>query len=294
MISLIAVGLFVAVLAALAVITKRGPKGSAPTGHIEEDVWAAARESVSGPLQPLVALGKPFESVPMVWDTGSSLHRHLQRKLLASGGYFAGSVQVFLSVQIGCLLAAGCALVVGFAGLFNAVFMCALAVLLAVSPYGQLHSIAARRTAEITRALPEFAELILMPLHAGLSVKPALEFCAQRTTGPVADEVRHMLTLLRSRAVQNEREAFAYAGSRLGTPEARTFFNALYAAHVDGIRVADNLTAQANALRAAMYQQRRADAKKLPVRLIVVFGIHLLPLMFAITLVPAAVALASM
>lgn len=292
MISLIAVLLFIAVFASLFVFTKRGPEG-AEVGHIEEDVWAAARESVSAPLQPLVSLGRRFEALPVVWDSDSTLHRHLHRKLLAAGGLFAGSVEVFLSVQIACLLAAGCCLALGFAGVFNPVAMCALAVVIAVAPYGQIDSVAKRRTAEITRSLPEFAELILIPLQAGLSVRPALEFCAQRTSGPVATEVRNMLTLMQTHAM-NDAEAFSYAAARLGTPEARTFFNALYSAHVEGIRVADNLASQANSLRVAMYQQRRAEAKKLPVKLILVFGIHLLPLVFAIALIPAAIALASM
>lgn len=287
MTTLLAILLFLAVFGAVAFIVKRGDGGAAKHAHIDDDVWEAARSSVEGtPLQPLLTLGKPFDNVPMVWDENSTLHSYIEKKLLGAGGVFGGSVQVFLSVQIGALLVSAVAMFLGFAGIIPLIVAAPIALIFAVAPFGQVDSLAKRRTDEITRTLPEFAELLLMPLNSGLAVIPALEFCSTRVQGPVAQEVRNMLVLIRTRAMTDV-EAFAYAGARLATPEAKAFFNALLAAHLEGVRVVANIQAQADGLRTQMYQKRRADAKKLPVKLIMVFGVFFLPLLFIIGGIPA-------
>ena len=290
--SVIAVVVFVAVFAALVALTRRGPSsGSVQVGSIEDDVWTAARQSVAGTaLGPLVTIGRPFSKVPMVWDSDSTFSRYVQQKLLAAGGVFSGSVQVYLSVQLGCLLIGGVFLLLGFVGVLPLLIAGPMALIIGILPFAQVDSLARRRKAEIISALPEFAELLLMPLNSGLAVLPSLEFCADRVQGPVAEAVRYMLSLIRSRAMP-ESEAFTYTGERLGTPEAKSFFNALLAAQLEGVKVVDNVRAQADSLRVQLYQQRRAEAKKLPVKLILIFGIHMLPMLFIIGLIPALIAL---
>jgi Flp pilus assembly protein TadB len=290
--SILAVLVFIAVFVTLVVLTRRGPASSSvKVGSIEDDVWTAARESVAGTaLGPLVSVGRPFSKVPMVWDEDSTFSKYVQQRLLAAGGVFGGSVQVYLSVQLGCLLIAGVFLLLGFVGILPLLISGPMALIVGILPFAQVDSLARRRKAEVTAALPEFAELLLMPLNSGLAVLPSLEFCADRTQGPVAGAVRNMLSLIRSRAM-NESEAFTYTGERLGTPEARSFFNALLAAQLEGVKVVDNVRAQADSLRVQLYQHRRAEAKKLPVKLILIFGVHMLPMLFIIGLIPAFIAL---
>ena len=86
-------------------------------------------------------------------------------------------------------------------------------------------------------------------------------------------------------------QAFQLTGIRLGTPEAQAFFTALMQSHIDGAKVAKNLAAQAEALRLSAHQRSRSDVKKLPVKLVLILGIHIITTLFVIILVPVLISL---
>jgi Flp pilus assembly protein TadB len=287
----IAVVLFLAVFGGLVWYTRRDPSGNVKVGVIDDDVWASAAESMSGSvLERTVPLGKPFAQVPFIWDSESTLHRFLRRRLLAAGGMYGSSPEVFLSIQVGLTLVGAAIIGLGIGGILPAFPAAILAAVVCAYPFAHVDQKARRRTELIGDALPEFAEMLMMPLSSGQSVMQSLRFCADQIKSPVADEVRHMLQLVSSRAM-DETTAFRYAGERLGTPESRSFFAALLSAQVEGTKVLDNIAGQADALRTQMYQRRRAEAKKLPVKLVMIFGLHLLPLLFIIAGIPVLVAL---
>ena len=84
----------------------------------------------------------------------------------------------------------------------------------------------------------------------------------------------------------SERDAYEEAGRRLGSPEAMAFFAALGQAASQGTSVAGILKRQSDALRVQTHQRRRAAIKKIPVQLVIIFAVHLLPLLFVSTLFP--------
>jgi pilus assembly protein TadC len=124
-----------------------------------------------------------------------------------------------------------------------------------------------------------------MPLTIGQGIMPALRYTAEHLDGPVAEEVRNMLTILAA-GTTSEADAFSFAGERLGTPEARAFFQALLQALLEGTRVSETIAAQAESLRISTYQLQRIEVKKLPIKMVIMFGIHFLPLLFIVALVP--------
>jgi Flp pilus assembly protein TadB len=220
--------------------------------------------------------------------------RALKRKLAASGS-FSSDVEMFLSVQVACTAV----------GLMVAAFTAAsdsrntliggllFAFGIFAYPWNIVSKGAAKRTSEVLDNLPDFAELLQMPLAAGMGIPPALRFTADRLTGPVAEEVSRMLDVIRINPSE-ESSAFVEAGERLGVPEARAFFTALLQSHTEGASVSANLARQAEMLRSASFQRKRAELKKLPVKLVLIIGMHFLPALFILVLLPTALSLGGM
>jgi Flp pilus assembly protein TadB len=268
------------------------PKAKA--ARVPDSVWEEVTSQTTDPLAKLlIDVAKPLSGMQSVVDTRySPVGRWVQNKLWAAGGLYGGSVEAYLAVQAAGMVIGLVFVLLGLAGVLPTVVALMLGLVATLVPYHQVDSKAKKRTTEITMSLPDFAELLQMPLMSGLTVLSALDFTARRSTGVVADEVRNMLTLIRTRALTDP-EAFDLVARRLGTPEARSFFNALLQAHLEGAKVVQNLARQAESLRIAQFQARRAEAKKLPVKLIVIFGLHLMPMVFVIALIPAFMSLGS-
>lgn len=281
----------------LVAVRRRPDDGESVPRHVE--AWRRALEDEDSALgRLLLGVARPLTTVPdLEREAASDQWRSLRRKLAASG-MFGGSVEVFLSVQAVALALAAAALAVaasvasagGDRVLVFGLLLGAFAV--AAWPLSAVASKASRREEAVLESLPDFAELLQMPLSSGMGILPALAFTADRTSGPVAEQVRWLTSYVRTNPGE-EKEAFDAAAERLGTPEARAFFASLYRAHVQGSRVMDLLSKQAEGLRQMAYQRTRARLKRLPIRLVLIFAIHLLPLVFILTLLPAITTLGS-
>jgi tight adherence protein C len=239
--------------------------------------WSRAIQQENSMVgRTLLGVSRPLARMPKLYDqVPTRYYKALQSKLLASA-IFAG----ILLVIIGVVLLSG-PITIG---------LMLLGVGIALYPYNLVAKRAKKRAQDVGWALPDFAELLQMPLTIGQGVMSSLRFTATRLDGPVAQEVRNLEALISSGAA-NETEAFTIAGERLGTPEARAFFNALLQAQLEGSRVAEIITNQAETLRQATYQIQRAEVKRLPIKMVIIFGIHFLPLLFIVTLVPTIYAL---
>lgn len=269
-------------LAGLALFLARGlNKDENKQQRVPDELWERAKASTDDQLtKVLLDLSRPLSGLPSVYDlTKTPLYNSMQQKLLAAGGAFGGSPEVFFAVQAACTVGGFALLLLTFAGFLPTFLGGIFAATLTYLPYGQVSGKAKKRGDEVTSGLPDFAELLQMPLTAGLSVLAALDFTAKRTFGPVSDEVNNMLALIRARALE-ETDAFNLAGERLGTPEARNFFQALSQAHVEGAKVIGTLGKQAEALRDAAFQAQRARLKRLPIKLILLIFAHFIPFVF--------------
>lgn len=218
----------------------------------------------------------------------SPTYNMLRNKLAASGGLYVGSPTVFLSVQAACLITAG----VLFAGVMLSgirgwllVIICILAAIIAYHPWQRVSEAVKTRAYVIDYALPEFAELLLMPISSGYGILPALDFTAARLSGPVSDEVKYLLSVLGSRSM-DEKEAFEQAGLRLGTPAAQAFFVVLGQAYLEGTAASEVIRGQAEQLRKLAYERTREKIKVLPNKLVIIMGLHLMPTLFAVVLLP--------
>jgi pilus assembly protein TadC len=256
---------------------------------------AAATDAWPFQAQRMVyAAARPLANTPVLRrQLGLRFWAPVRTKLQASG-MFGSDLQVFLAVQAFTVLASMIVLVLligsdlrGAEAFGGALFAAGIAFY----PYSQVLSKSKKRGEAVTRELPEFAELLVMLLQAGESVQSALQLAASSMSGGVIrGEIQALTTILAARSL-TEREAFDLTAERLGTDEARQFFNTLTEAAVAGARVTPDLQRQADNMRAIYFQQRRALAKKLPVTLVIALGIHFMPALFAVTLLPVFVTL---
>lgn len=272
----------------------------AKTERSEESAgkWKEAVENENSEVgRVLLAAARPVAALPAIRRSADSpTYTVLRTKLFAAGGLYGRSVEVFLSVQVFAMFLG--ALIIAFLVAADVTGLLlygggAVALMFAAYPYSTVSQRAKKQAAAITHGLPEFAELLQMPLGSGIGIRASLRFTAERVNGPVSEVVLQLLSDLSSRTKSDE-EAYELAGMRLGTPEAIAFFVALKQADQEGTKVSETLARQAAALRMHAYQQARAEHKKLPVKLLMVFFIHLMPGLLALGFIPTLYGLGHM
>ncbi len=253
----------------------------------------AVAEEHSQLNQIFMRAARPLSKVPNIYESGvSKRYQALQAQLMA-GNVFGRSVEVYLAVQalsVYVALLLMLAVLVGahstsldFVGLLFGGVIIAL-------PWNRKSSAVKKRAEEVSRALPEFAELLVMPLESGMTPLTALSFTADQHPGPVSDEVKYLRAAIDSHAIP-EAEAFQLVGTRLGSPEAQAFIMAIMHAHLEGGRLIDTISSQAKALREAQYQRERQEIRRLPLKLIPILAVFLMPMLFILAFLPAAYSL---
>ena len=274
-------------LAAIAAVLSRNPVDHTPEELRAWEDAASNEDSAVGRI--LLNVAKPVSrSTLLKKEASSPAYQMLERRLVASGAY-SSSVEVFLAVQIVSFFVGSLVLAATIgsnpSGALPVIAGVMLAAGITALPYNQISKKAKAREEAVLEALPDFSELLQMPLASGMGVLPALSFTADRVDGIVSDEVKKM-TLFIANNPSKEAEGFLLAGERLGTPEAKSFFAAMLQAQVEGSRVMESLASHSEALRKKAFERSRADAKKLPVKLVLMFGMHFLPLLFILALLP--------
>lgn len=283
-----AVGGLLVVLAAYAVWVQRSRRVDAEEALARFDM---SSKGETGPVSAgLGRIARSASTTKTIAELGQSpMMKALKEKLVASGK-FDGNVDVFLSYQAAALLV-GIVLEFCALAMTTSSGMIRLALLLggigiAGFPWNTVNQAARKAASEAEQSLPDFVELLQIPLATGMSVERALRFTVDFAEGPVAREVTWLLDTLQARTTSSEAEAYRQAGRRIGSPEAIAFFNALAQAQVQGAAVSEILDRQAASLRAKAHQARRARIKRLPVTMVVAFALHFLPLLFFITVYP--------
>lgn len=214
----------------------------------------------------------------------------LQRMLLAAGSPYGGSVEVFLSIQLAAaLFGVGLAIFGRMMFTFIPTWLVAgLGAVMILMPYSRIYDSAKKRSARILKDLPDFVDLLLIPIVAGTGIKRALRETAERFESPVSTEVMNAMSMVDIGRPLSE--ALWFAGHRLAVPEGRVFFSALAQAEERGASVREMLERQRDSLRHEAHQRARAEIKKIPTKIVFVFGIHFMPVLFSVALVPLVAA----
>jgi tight adherence protein C len=148
-----------------------------------------------------------------------------------------------------------------------------------------LSKAAARRADQIDRDLPQFVDQLALIIEAGMSFDAGVTYLAEVSEGPLADEIRRVLTELR--VGESRRSAIRNFAARVGSDDAMAFANAVLASDQLGSPLGAILRAQASDLRHRRQIYAEERAQKAPVKMLLPMAIFILPVMFLIILAPA-------
>ena len=144
---------------------------------------------------------------------------------------------------------------------------------------------AARRSQRIDADLPHFVDQLAIAVEAGMGFDAALSYLLEASDGPLADEMRRVLTELR--VGESRRTAMRSLSERVGSDSVTAFSNAVIASDQLGAPLGGILHSQAADLRHRRQMHAEERAQKAPVKMLLPMAIFFLPVIFVIILAPA-------
>jgi tight adherence protein C len=144
---------------------------------------------------------------------------------------------------------------------------------------------AARRSQRIDSELPHFVDQLAIAVEAGMSFDAALSYLLEASDGPLAEEMRRVLTELR--VGESRRAAMRSLAERVGNDSVTAFANAVIASDQLGAPLGGILHSQAADLRHRRQMHAEERAQKAPVKMLVPMAIFFLPVILVIILAPA-------
>lgn len=153
-----------------------------------------------------------------------------------------------------------------------------------VLPLFILKSRARDRAERIEIELPELIDLLVVTLEAGLGFAAALQRSAERTRGPLVDEMKltlheHTLGLTIEQALRNFLD-------RVDAPAVRSFVRAIAQSETLGVSIADVMRELAGDMRIRRRQIIQEKAQKAPIKILFPLAFLIMPAMFIVVLFP--------
>ena len=156
-------------------------------------------------------------------------------------------------------------------------------------PVMWLRGRAARRRLAVERALPDFLDLVVVSVEAGLGFEGAVARIAERAEGPLAAEFRRVL------ADQNlgstRRAALQSMLQRCPAPGIGSLVAAILQAEQTGMGIGQVLRAQGERLRVRRRQRAEESAMKAPIKMLFPLVFFIFPSLFVVVLGPAVLSL---
>ncbi|GAB4240731.1 MAG: type II secretion system F family protein [Candidatus Methylacidiphilales bacterium] len=152
-------------------------------------------------------------------------------------------------------------------------------------PIGIIQGKAKKRKHEIQLSLPFTFDLISISVEAGMALDGAMAVVAERTKGPLAEELRRTLREINlgfSRA-----EALANLAKRTGVDDLKSFVTAVNYISKLGGSLVDVIRIQTEAMRVKRRQRAEKAAAQAPVKIMIPLVLFIFPCLFIVILGPA-------
>ena len=146
------------------------------------------------------------------------------------------------------------------------------------------------RQKAVLRALPDGLDLVTTCVGAGLGLDAALARVAEKSSGPLADELTRMLREVAMGKLR--REAMTEMADRLGVQELSGFVNAVIQAEQLGVSIAQVLGVQADQMRTRRRQRVEQTAHEAPIKMIFPLVLFIFPAFMLVILGPAVLRIA--
>ncbi len=159
-------------------------------------------------------------------------------------------------------------------------------------PYGIIRNKGDARMHEIRKSLPDFLDLLLVSVEAGLGFDMALNRVSRQMPGPISVEVKRALEEIR---MGGSREtAFRGIAWRSGVSEVSSFISAVIQAEQLGSNITSTLRVQAEYMRLKRRQRAEEMAQKAPVKMVFPMVFFIFPALFIVILGPAVISIYQM
>ena len=142
----------------------------------------------------------------------------------------------------------------------------------------------------VIKSLPDALDLVTTCVEAGLGLDAALARVADKSSGPIADEMTRML---RDMAMgKMRREALTEMADRIGVDELTSFVNAVVQAEQLGVSIGQVLRVQSDQMRIRRRQRAERTAHEAPIKMIFPLVLFIFPAFMLVILGPAGIRIA--
>jgi tight adherence protein C len=257
--------------------------------HAEQESWLD-RLKIKRAGDSLRAVVQPFDKVV----PKSSQEVSVTQKRLIRAGYREDSyVRIFYGTKVLVPLFL-CAFVAAtglshYGAFFTYVLALALGYLIPDFWVGHLIK---KRQLEIRIGLPDFLDLMVVCIEAGLSLDQALARSAEElalSQPDLSDELS--LTLLEQRAGRPRVDAWRHLAERVDIDVVRALVSAVIQADQFGTSIAKTLRVYSDTLRVQRRQHVEEMAAKTPVKIVFPLVLFIFPSLFVVALGPALITL---
>ena len=218
----------------------------------------------------------------------------IEKQLLMAGNPMTlNAYVVFWMISVGLMsgFILACVLVVwGTVGLVQAAVVLAFGVIGWMLPGTWLKGRVRRRQKVVLTSLPDALDLVTTCVGAGLGLDAALARVAEKSGGPLADELNRMLREVAMGKLR--REALAEMADRIGVEELTSFVNAVIQAEQLGVGIGQVLRVQSDQMRTRRRQRAEQMAHEAPVKMIFPLVLFIFPAFMLVILGPAAIRIA--
>lgn len=224
-------------------------------------------------------------------------HSWAHIKLEQAGYRHKKYVQIFYGCQFLCALG-GLAVLLG-EGLLLVKSVNLIVIFLALGGLGfgammpmlVVSSMAQKRQKQIQLCLPDFLELLVICVEAGLSLDIAIQkIVLSQKDNPKTTALRKELVRYLSDIEfgKNRRDALTELAERTGLDDFRVFINSLILAYDMGSSIASTLRVQCETLRSKRMARAEEQAQKIPVKMVLPIYTFFFPAIFAAIFGPLA------
>ncbi|MEK7247184.1 MAG: type II secretion system F family protein [Chloroflexota bacterium] len=143
----------------------------------------------------------------------------------------------------------------------------------------------------VIKVMPDALDLITTCVEAGLGLDAALQRVADKSEGPLADEIGKMLRDVSMGKLR--REAMTELSERVGVEELTNFINSIIQAEQLGVGIAQVLRVQSDQLRTSRRQRAERSAQEAPIKMLFPLVLFIFPAFLMVILGPAVIRISS-
>ena len=143
----------------------------------------------------------------------------------------------------------------------------------------------------VIKSLPDALDLVTTCVEAGLGLDGALARVAEKSSGPLANELTRMLREVAMGKLR--REALTELADRIGVDELTSFINAIIQAEQLGVGIAQVLRVQSDQMRTRRRQRAEQTAHEAPIKMIFPLVLFIFPAFMLVILGPAVIRIAT-